>query len=100
MLDAWARIYGSCSAQSLAILFAWDYSSAFPSLSHSFMFAVFQRNGMPRGFLNLARALYTSVFAFSASRGSLAFLFFVFSGVLQGCPFFAMASRASAFFLS
>ena len=65
---------------------AYDIKVAFPSLSHSFLFAVLRSSGAPAGYQQILLCLYTDcqVFIFGSSFSGPVFT--VHSGVLQGCP--------------
>jgi hypothetical protein len=72
------------------ILALWDIASAFPSVSHEWLMLVLDLIGAPCGLRNLVRALYRACRAFAVMNGDIRFLYFVQSGVLQGCPLSGM----------
>ena len=72
------------------ILALWDFASAFPSVSHEWLMLVLDLIGAPCGLRNLVRALYRACRAFAVMNGDIRFLYFVQSGVLQGCPLSGM----------
>ena len=48
--------------------------------------AVLAIRGFPQWFVGAVSVFYNSVKAYTCCNGDFAFLFFIFSGVLQGCP--------------
>jgi endonuclease/exonuclease/phosphatase family metal-dependent hydrolase len=68
-----------------AILAFWDFAAAFPSVFHKFIFAVLEARGFPLGFIDFIKSLYFFNAAYYSDGGSFIFLFWIFSGVLQGC---------------
>ena len=58
--------------------------AAFPSTSWRWIFFLLERSGIPTGLINLVKALYTQVAAHSAETRER--LFWILSGILQGCP--------------
>ena len=77
------------------IIALFDILAAFPSLGHPWLFATLRHLGLPQGLLNYALLIYTNVAAYGFNGNLFSFLFWVVSGVLQGCPlagtFFAIA---------
>jgi hypothetical protein len=74
----------------MAVLVLFDQATAFPSVFHDFIFAVLSALGFPLGFLNLCKALYHMVSAYTTVGNSVQFLFWIFSGALQGCSLSGM----------
>jgi len=68
-----------------AILAFWDFAAAFPSVFHKFIFAVLEARGFPLGFVDFIKSLYFFNAAYYSDGGCFIFLFWIFSGVLQGC---------------
>ena len=64
------------------MLALWDIESAFPSLSHDWIWLRLVALGFPQVFIDLVRALYF----FNSAHIFGSFAFFVTSGALQGCP--------------
>ena len=62
------------------------FSRYFPSLAHQWLFAILAASGCPAGFQETVAAIYWINCTFAAAGGTLEFLFFVLSCVLQGCP--------------
>ena len=60
-----------------------DFSAAFPSVSQCFLLFLFRWLGFPEGLTKLLSAFYVNVRVFSHSG---TFMYFVWSGTLQGCP--------------
>ena len=60
--------------------------AAFPSVFHRWIFLVLEYRRFPIGFQDFIRSLYFCNAAYFSDGGSLIFLFWMFSGVLQGCP--------------
>jgi hypothetical protein len=77
---------GAHAERLLPILCFWDYAAAFPSVSHVFMLLVLSLSQAPRGFINIVEGMYAHNAAFAACEGVTQLAFWVFSGVLQGCP--------------
>ena len=67
-------------------LAAYDFGSAFVSLSHDYLFAVLRAGNAPAGLLNVLAALYIGCFSYILGSDPLADLFRILCGVLQGCP--------------
>jgi len=76
----------AASVASLASLCLFDFESAFPSVSHGWIFLILDIIGAPEGFVNVIKGLYVDAKAYSQVEGKLVFLFTVLSGVLTGCP--------------
>ena len=90
-LDAAARIYGTCSERmAIPILAFWDFGSAFPSLAHAWVFTVLAAMKLPLEFIALVTALYGNSSTVTIGEKGTELLFFVTSGVLQGCPLSGM----------
>ena len=70
----------------MPVLMLFDYLSAFPSVSHAWIFYVLTFLNIPSGLLALVRNLYNSNKAFFGSDSGWIFVFYILSGVLQGCP--------------
>ena len=106
-LDFWGRLYAlrfctnhdkwrynlSIALTAIAsicdfpIIALFDYASAFPSVAHAWILAVFRVIKIPRGVLNAFNALYSGNEGFSSIGGLIVWIFSVTCGVLQGCPF-------------
>jgi len=71
---------------NLAISTFFDFTAAFPSVSHAWLFQVLRAIRLPVGLLSLVKAMYLDNRAYSSLNGSLQYLFTVSAGVLQGCP--------------
>ena len=76
-LDTYGRIFGMIDPDSCQAFL--DYLAAFPSVSHEWLFAAL-------GLRNLIGAHYCFVMAYTEIDGVMHFLYMIFSGVLQGCP--------------
>ena len=86
-LDAFGRAHGMSSvAGDPAVMAFWDFAAAFPSLAHRWLMLVSAACGLPAGMLLLLEAMYSVNLAYGAVGASLRFLFAVWAGVLQGCP--------------
>jgi len=95
-LDTVARIYGMNPLSLLPLLALYDFGAAFPSVIHQWLFLCLQFAGIPEGMMNIFYEMYSFVAALGYSEdGVVRFLFWILSGVLQGCPlagsFFALA---------
>ena len=86
-LDAYGRAHGMASvAGDPAVMAFWDFAAAFPSLAHQWLMLVAAACGLPAGMLLLLESMYAVNLAYGAVGASLRFLFAVWAGVLQGCP--------------
>jgi len=74
------------SIASLAACMLFDYSTAFASVSHDWIFSVLKSCRAPEGFCNIVRNRYRGCRAYLLQEGCTKFLFQVKCGVLQGCP--------------
>jgi hypothetical protein len=63
-----------------------DFSAAFPSLSHKWLFAVLQRMGIPPNICKVLRQLYTGCRMNIIFGGVGGISFEVNAGIKQGCP--------------
>ena len=61
-----------------------DFSNAFPTLNHGWLFLVLECLGFPSDLLALIRVMYSDVQAFSSGLGNGDFLFDVQCGVIAG----------------
>ena len=88
-LDARARIESQrpAAATDCPVLATYDVAAAaFPSLGHQWLFNQLRRVGLPDGYLHVIRALYHLPMAYARFGGCVIPMFFLLSGVLQGCP--------------
>ena len=86
-LDTAIRCYDMSTPQTYPLLAFFDFGSAFPSVLHKWLFTCVETAGFPKGFQNALHVLYTLVAALGSVSGQVnQFLFWIFSGVLQGCP--------------
>jgi hypothetical protein len=70
--------------RSAAIFF--DFRTAFPSLAHTWIFAVLTRMGIPSYFIHAVRQLYTDCSAMLLFNGAELDSILIESGIKQGCP--------------
>jgi len=70
----------------IPILGAFDFSAAFPSVIHGWIWAVLKHRKIPQHFLNLFKALYHMAAASFSHLGVTYIIIQFLSGVLQGCP--------------
>ena len=88
----------------LPIIVLFDLCAAFPSVSHTWIFAVLKHSGLPQGFINVVRCMYTLPTTFVRGRRGAILAYFIWSGVLQGCPLsgtlFALSIEPILFWLS
>ena len=98
-LDTAARIYGARGHEDFEqgelstlcpLISLWDLMAAFPSVKHGWLFVVIENAGFPSGWINIIKAMYTLVRTFARCDADLLFLYWVLSGVLQGCPLSGM----------
>ena len=86
-LDAFGRAHGMSSAVGdPAVLAFWDFAAAFPSLAHRWLMLVAAASGLPGGMLLLLETMYAVNLTYGVVGASSRFLFAVWAGVLQGCP--------------
>jgi len=86
-LDAHARAYATDTEVNFPVMAMYDYGAAFPSLSQDFLFLALDAAGLTPGMYNIAWGIYSMVSGIGRlDDGSSCLLFFIFSGVLQGCP--------------
>lgn len=64
--------------------------TAFPSMSHTFLFAALSAMGMPPHIQRAIRYLYTGAHHFWRHKGSVYYAFRAATGVRQGCPLSAL----------
>eukprot|EP00959_Pyramimonas_sp_CCMP1952_P229571 4799995-Pyramimonas_sp.AAC.1 len=74
------------ASERLPLLLAFDFSHAFPSVSHEWIFLVLSACSLPPPLLIFYRLIYSFVCCFSQAGSSLLPLFFLGSGIVQGCP--------------
>ena len=74
------------SVSKLAVTLLFDFSTAFPSVFHEWIFAVLDFIKAPRDFCNVVRNRYKDSNAYWMQNGSYNHLFPVGGGVQQGCP--------------
>ena len=84
--DVFMRLAACMINSPRAMLFLFDFCSAFPSMDHGFLFQVLEGAKFPCGFRNLVKAFYTNNATYGRQDGQFRFLFNVMRGVLQGCP--------------
>ena len=58
----------------------------FPSVFHKWIFAVLEARGFPVGIRDFIHSLYFMNAAYMSNGGEFIFLYWMLSGVLQGCP--------------
>jgi hypothetical protein len=86
-LDTAARCFGTASQKDkLPILAFWDGIAAFPSVAHAWLWTVLKCSGFPLGFINLIRGIYCMNGSWAVGSDGFEFLFWIWAGVLQGCP--------------
>lgn len=83
-IDTWARVLAFDNPWAICILL--DLAQAFPSVFHCWIFRILEAYGFPEGFTNLVKALYSFCTCYFQGAASQAFLFYIWAGVLQGCP--------------
>ena len=88
--DSAARSLGHAGAvANIPVLAFWDLA-AFPSVAHRWLFKVLVHTALPRGLLEIIRGMYFMTGAYGVGEEGLRFLFWILSGVIQGCPFSGM----------
>ena len=95
-LDAYTRVYNQkcdlgesmypSDVSTLPCTALYDFSNAFPTLNHGWLFLVLECLGWPSCLVTLVRVLYSNVHAFSSGLGNGLFLFAVECGVITGNP--------------
>ena len=86
-MDSHGRTLG-CQALApfIPVLFAWDFSSAFASVAHSWIVRVLKRLRLPEGVLNIVQGVSHMAHSLYAVGSTSEFFCWLLSGVLQGCP--------------
>ena len=89
-LDTHARIIGKqLHSDSLPVLALFDIMAAFPSVAHRWIRVVLNRACLHLGLRNLIFCLYSLASAVGPQKGEdgeSIFLYWIWRGVLQGCP--------------
>ena len=70
----------------MPLLVLFDYTAAFPSVSHAWIRLILQFISFPSGLFSIVCGLYHKNQAFLGTPDGIVFMFFILSGVLQGCP--------------
>ena len=82
----------------IPILYSLDFGQAFPSLNQGFLLLSLQAMGLPGAFINFVTFLYASVQGVAVHMGLLQHVFWIQSGIIQGCALsgtlFAFATSA------
>ena len=78
---AWAN---TALATSATVLF--DFSAAFPSLAHAWIWFILSCMGVPQYFITLLQGLYHECFATISLRGGRFYIISILSGIRQGWP--------------
>jgi hypothetical protein len=84
-LEASAIAFSATNHRTAASIF-FDFTTAFPALAHAWIFFVLAAMGIPKGFLNAIRKLYSKCLAFLLFGGALVGSLPICSGIKQGCP--------------
>ena len=87
-LDSLARILSNMGFKAFLALF--DFGNAFPSVGHEWLHEVLRAKGFPIGLRYLVKQLYFMSACYGTAGCKLMFLWYVFCGVLQGCPLSGM----------
>ncbi|CAK0860694.1 unnamed protein product, partial [Prorocentrum cordatum] len=97
-LDGASREYSQQDNVSVAmpLLVSFDFQQAFPSVAHQWLFLVLRRAGLPEALCWFFAELYRCVQCWSANAcsssinnsvyGNAALLYYIQSGIVQGCP--------------
>ena len=88
-LDTWSRIFAMKSMDphlSAPIMLFTDFGVAFPSIIHKWLFLTLRCSNLPAGLVYFNKGIYASVTAVGRAEASVVTLFFILSGVIQGCP--------------
>ena len=89
--DSAARSIGHPgTVANIPILAFWGLAAAFPSAAHLWLFKVLVHIAFPRGFIGVARGVYSMTGAYGVGEEGLRLLFWILSGVIPGCPFSGM----------
>ena len=65
---------------------AFDFSAAFPSVIHWWIWLVLKHKKLQQSFINLFQAIYKNAFAIYKEGKNIHKIIHFLSGVLQGCP--------------
>ena len=86
-LDAFARFASFPRHEHIMLLIIlFDLMSAFPRVSHQWLFLTLKAAGADSKLTNFIKAIYSNVRVFVNDGLDFSFAFFAKSGVLQGCP--------------
>ena len=85
-LDTRARCLAMNDLLPMPIMLFTDFGAAFPSVIHEWLFLVLEMEGFPPGLRNLIVGIHSQVTAYGLAGSMVLPLFFIFSGVIQGCP--------------
>ena len=69
-----------------AVLALFDFIAAFPLVFHSWIMLVLELRGFPEGLIDFVKSLYARNYTTMRHGGFEYFLYWIFSGVHQGCP--------------
>ena len=84
--DCFNQLLPNHSVSNLAVTALFDFSTAFPSCFHEWIFLVLDAIHAPQWFINICKNMYLDAKAYWLHDGHMSFLFDVLCGVLQGCP--------------
>ena len=91
-LDALARraSFEGQDNSDYPMLITLDFGAAFASVARTWIWRVLEASSLPKGYVTALKAAYRWVACYAASKGQdtneATLLFFVNSGILQGCP--------------
>ena len=86
-LDTKARVYSlQAPPASLPVLAMWDFSTAFASVVHEWIFKCLDSYAFPVGFKNIVDSNYFFCFSYITMESIDRLLAIIRFGVLQGCP--------------
>ena len=67
-------------------MFLFDIAKAFDSVSHDTIHTLLAHVGLPTGFCNAIKGLFSNITLTTNFKGGKNLFFSVFSGIKQGCP--------------
>ena len=84
--DHIAGAVDNLKTSDMPIMPLYDFSAAFPSVAHDFMFIILTALKFPQGLFLFLKPLYTNNRCIGCFDGVSMFLYFICSGIIQGCP--------------
>eukprot|EP00959_Pyramimonas_sp_CCMP1952_P097971 2047620-Pyramimonas_sp.AAC.1 len=74
------------ASAAMPLLVGYDFGQAFPSLAHSWVLKVLNAMLLPPPLVTFTEFLFSGVCCYGALGTDLTLLFWISSGIIQGCP--------------